>query len=127
MAALGRAITFPGQQFGNLGVINTLARQVEQAGLHLGATGQGLQPIYRLLDHEVADLPTAPDDAHADAIGRRPPQHDLVDQAAQQRLPALPGHVRLLPEGRELRAKRDEAFPILGRQRLRRGAFRPMP
>ena len=35
------------------------------------------QPIYRLLDHEVADLPTAPDDAHADAIGRRPPQHGL--------------------------------------------------
>src|SRR4051812_44453645 len=34
------------QQFGNLGVINTLARQVEQAGHHLGATGQVLQPIY---------------------------------------------------------------------------------
>src|SRR3954471_7036780 len=65
MAALGRAITFPGQQFGNLGVINTLARQVEQAGHHLGATGQVLQPIYRLLDHEVADLPTAPPGARS--------------------------------------------------------------
>jgi len=104
-----------------------LARQREQPGLHLDATRQDPMCVHRDFDLERGDLTAAPDDADADPVGRHPPQHYFVDQAAQQRLLALARHVQLPPERRQLRAKREKAGPVFRRQRLRLGACRPVP
>ena len=76
-------------------------REIEQAVAHFATSGEIGDRIHPHLHVELGHCAAAPHDAYLCPVARTPAHDDLVDEAAQQRLPMLSPRGRVCPEFRE--------------------------